>query len=334
MPQSLRRRDADRRAAMLKQRREAAEVGMQSDGLASPTIAANSAEGPSRRVWLYLAIIVATWACNWPLMKLALGEIAPFAFALLRMTGAVGLLTAWLMLTGQKLLPVAGERWALFWVGQAQVSGFILFSIVGLAIVPAGRAIVLAYTMPLWAIPLGRLVAPEPMPWPKIIGAGVGFFGLVVFMSPRLIDWGSGRALFGNLCLLLAAIAWALGACLYRRRRWATPFWAQTWWQLAGGCGATALAAIIVRTDIAAGLTPLVVAILVYNWIVTTVLGYFLWNRVLTLLPPAVAGQVVTLTPVGGFVLSVLMFGGAVGADTMAGIALIVAGLALTLRSR
>ena len=59
-----------------------------------------------------------------------------------------------LLVAGKPLLPARGERLTLFWVGQLQVAGFLICSIIGLAILPAGRAIVLAYTMPLWA--LGR----------------------------------------------------------------------------------------------------------------------------------------------------------------------------------
>jgi hypothetical protein len=60
-------------------------------------------------------------------------------------------------------LPVRGERLGLFWVGQLQVAGFLICSIIGLAMVPAGRAIVLAYTMPLWAIPRGLFLWPESL---------------------------------------------------------------------------------------------------------------------------------------------------------------------------
>jgi len=47
---------------------------------------------------------------------------------------------------------------------------------------------------------------------------------------------------------------------------------------------------------------------------------------------PAVAGQVLTLTPICGFLLSSLIFGGAITIDIVAGILLIAAGLMLTLR--
>jgi drug/metabolite transporter (DMT)-like permease len=78
--------------------------------------------------------------------------------------------------------------------------------------------------------------------------------------------------------------------------------------------------------------SPALVAILAYNCVVTTALGYFLWNKVLAMMPAATAGQVLTLTPIGGFVLSELIFGGRSGAADIASIALIVAGIFVTLR--
>ena len=74
-------------------------------------------------------------------------------------------------------------------------------------------------------------------------------------------------------------------------------------------------------------------AILAYNWVVTTALGYFLWAKVLTAMPAATAGQVLALTPVGGFLLSTAIFGGAVTLDVALAVALIVAGIILTLRA-
>jgi drug/metabolite transporter (DMT)-like permease len=227
---------------------------------------------------------------------------------------------------------VRGERSSLFWVGQLQVAGFLICSIIGLAIVPAGRAIVLAYTMPLWAIPIGLFSWPEPLGRAPLIGAAIGFAGLVLFMNPGLVDWRNGRVLAGNTLLLLAAILWAVGSCLYRRHSWRSPFWVQTFWQLAVSI---APVGAIVLTGVAAGpvhLSPGLIAILAYNCIITTALGYFLWGKVLSVMPATTAGQVLTLTPVGGFVLSTLIFGGTVTADVVLSVALIVGGIFVTLR--
>ena len=285
-----------------------------------------------RLAYVYLGVMVASWAANWPLMRLALAHAEPMVFVSLRMAGSVALLAPLLAVLRRPLLPVARERLALFWIGLFQVTGFIVFSIIGLAIVAPGRAIVLAYTMPLWAIPISLALTREMPAASKLAGAAIGFAGLVVFMNPALVDWTDPREVAGNLLLLLAAICWALGSCLYGRRLWRSDFWTQTFWQLAAGAVTIVVPAIVLEPDWSVRWTPGFTAILIYNWTVTTALGYFLWNKVLAVMSPAVAGQVLTLTPICGFLLSALIFGGAITVDIVGGILLIAAGLVLTLR--
>jgi len=50
------------------------------------------------------------------------------------------------------------------------------------------------------------------------------------------------------------------------------------------------------------------------------------------MMPAAMAGQVLTLTPIGGFVLSLLIFGGSLTLDVIVSIVLIMAGIFVTLR--
>jgi drug/metabolite transporter (DMT)-like permease len=314
-------------------------VGRSKGGL--PLIAnREGSQGPRARTkeptpllaFVYLAVMIVSWAGNWPLMKLALVQVPPLVFVLFRLIGSLALIAPALVVTRQPLLPERGERSSLFWVGQLQVAGFLICSIIGLAIVPAERAIVLAYTMPLWAIPIGLFLWPEPLGRAPLVGAAIGFVGLVLFMNPGLVDWGNSRVLTGNTLLLLAAILWAIGSCLYRRHSWRSPFWVQTFWQLA--VSIVPVGAIVFAGAATAPVhwSPGLIAVLAYNCVVTTALGYFLWSKVLSMMPPATAGQVLTLTPVGGFVLSTLIFGGTVTADVVLSVVLIVGGIFVTLR--
>ena len=246
--------------------------------------------------------------------------------------GSIAILAPILAVLRRPMLPVPTERLALFWVGLFQVTGFLVFGIIGLAIVAPGRAIVLAFTMPLWAIPLGLVLSREVLSPSKLAGATVGFAGLIVFMNPALVDWTDLREVTGNLFLLLAAICWAVGSCLYTRRPWRSRFWAQTFWQLVVGALTIVVPAAILEPDWSVRWTPGFLAILAYNWVFTTALGYYLWNKVLAVMSPAVAGQVLTLTPIAGFLLSTLIFGGAITVDVVGGILLIAIGLVMTLR--
>jgi drug/metabolite transporter (DMT)-like permease len=288
-----------------------------------------------RFVYLYLAIIVISWALNWPLMKLALADAPPVIFVLLRLAGTLGVLLPVILAMRVPLLPQRGERLGLFWVGQLQIGGFLIASVIGLSIVPAGRAIVLAYTMPLWVIPVELWLEPERIGRFQLLGATIGFAGLLLFMNPGLVDWSSSPVLAANAMLVVSAICWGLGSVLYRRRAWRSNFWAQTFWQMA----VSAVAAALLTAFLPAGAqgpvhwSPALIAALAYNWLITMPIGYYLWNKVLAVMSAGVAGQVMALTPVGGFLLSAAIFGGAITPDIVVSICLIVLGIIVTLRS-
>jgi drug/metabolite transporter (DMT)-like permease len=52
--------------------------------------------------FVYLGVMVLTWAANWPLMKLALGEVPPLVFVLLRLIGSLILIAPALLATRQR----------------------------------------------------------------------------------------------------------------------------------------------------------------------------------------------------------------------------------------
>jgi drug/metabolite transporter (DMT)-like permease len=301
---------------------------------AAGSMAGGAAADRPRIVYLYLGIVVLSWACNWPMMKLALADAPPPMFVLMRLVGTIGLMAPMLGAMRAPLMPLRGERLGQLLVGQLQVAGFTICSIIGLSILPAGRAIILAYTMPLWAIPIELWLAPESLRRGQLIGAAVGFAGLFLFMNPGLVDWGDWRVLVGNAMLVLAAISWALGSVLYRRQAWRSGFWTQTFWQVAVSVVTVAAIAAPMSFGEPIRWTPLLIAVLAYNWIVTTALGYFLWNKVLSVMSAGIAGQVMALTPVGGFLLSTAIFGGDITADVVVSIVLIIGGIILTLRAR
>jgi len=283
---------------------------------------------------LRLTGIVLVWAANWLLIKRILGDIGPLDFTALRLLGA-GLTVALLSpLFRSPVLPRRDERLPLAIIGILQIGGVLGLAAIGLQYVPPGRAAVLVYTMQVWALPLGWLLAGDRASPLGIAGSAIAFVGLVVFLNPTLVDWGDERTLFGNALLVASAVLWALGAAFYRRRLWRSPFWTQTCWQLLAGGGAVAVAAAILEHGRAIHWTPAVLGVLVFNWFVGTALSYWWWSQVLAIMPAAKAGQVISLVPIVALVASAAIEGERLTAAVALSVALIGAGIVMTLRAQ
>lgn len=281
---------------------------------------------------LYLAAVIVFWGGNWLLMKLVLPQIAPLTFVSIRVSGAAAVTGMLLLVTGKPLLPPPDERGGLAGIGLLQIAAMLGLSIVGLAHVNAGRAIVLAYTMQLWAVPLGWWLVGERFGLYRVIGSSIGFSGLILYSNPRLVDWHDGAALAGNMLILAGAIGWALGACLYRRRTWRSDFWTQTWWQLVVSSVPLTFAAVV-SSGRPVVWNSMLLAVLLFNWFIATALAYWCWAKVLRVMSASAAGQYLMLTPIFGYLLSAATFGDPLTPDVVASIVLIIIGLGFTFQS-
>lgn len=299
---------------------------------AMPREAADS--GPGAAVYAQLAGIVLFWGANWPLMKMALSDIGPLTFCLLRFAGAAAVLALLSRVLRFPLIPRPGERWPLALVGLLQVAGMLDLSSIGLRVVPPGRAAVLAYTMQMWALPLGVLLAGEQFTRWRVAGALLTFAGVLVFFNPALVDWSDGQVLLGNGLLLACAMSWALGATLYRRRGgWQTPFWTQTFWQIAISAAVTAPLALGAEHARPIHWSPALMTVLVFNWLIATGLCYWWWSKSLTAMPASQAGQIVCLVPITALLLSAVFMGEPLRAGVLMAVALIGAGIVTTMRA-
>ena len=99
---------------------------------------------------LLLALIALFWGLNWPLLKVALNEAPVFWFRMVCAWGCAAGLGMVARLGGQSLTLARGERVRLAWVALFTVVGWNAFSGLGVLLLPAGRAAMLGYTMPLW----------------------------------------------------------------------------------------------------------------------------------------------------------------------------------------
>jgi drug/metabolite transporter (DMT)-like permease len=176
----------------------------------------------TRRQWLLLAAITLMLGCNWPMMKFSLREVPPLTFRALTMTGGVLLLAAWFSLRGVSLA-----------LALPNIVGWHFASIIGLTQLAAGRAVILAFTMPVWTVLLGALLFGQHL----TRRAGAASLCALVAVALLAIDEFTtlaGRPI-GVLWLQIAAVSWALGTLLMRRIQVTLSTEALTLWMMVVG---------------------------------------------------------------------------------------------------
>src|SRR5690349_7490857 len=179
---------------------------------------------------LLFAVVVLAWGSNWPVTKSMVQSIPPLWTAALRSLVASAVLLVLLWGQGNLIVPRRGDLPVIVGIALPHMVAFSTLVAIGIQFVPAGRAIVLGYTTPLWVIPMARLFLGEPISRRHVVGGCVALAGLALMFEPASFDWHDGRALLGNGLLLLASACWAVSIVYVRAHAWvSTPFQLVFW---------------------------------------------------------------------------------------------------------
>jgi drug/metabolite transporter (DMT)-like permease len=286
---------------------------------------------PARGAFLLLCLITLFWGLNWPVMKLALGEIPVLPFRALCLLASGPALLAIAALRGDRIAVPHRALGPLLLAALFNVTLWQLFTGYGVSHMSAGRASIIAYTMPAWATLLGALVLGEPLTARRLIGLALGIAGMCALLLPDLDNVLAEPA--GALSMVLAAMTWAAGTLVLKRWRWSGSSAALTVWQICLGGLPILIAAVIVgpfpglaRADTAG------IAALVYVVVFGMVIAQWAWFVVVDRLPMAIASISTMAIPATGVLTSALLLGEPLGGDELIALILVVGALALVLR--
>ena len=280
--------------------------------------------------YVLLAALSLFWGLNWPVMKVVLGEIPVLPFRALCLIGSGPLLLAIAALRGDTLALKRHEIGPLVLAALLNVTLWHLFSAYGVSLMAAGRASIIAYTMPAWAMLLSALFLGEPFGARGVAALVLGMGGVGALLLPDLAHIAA--APLGAVAMLSAAVSWAAGTVVMKRFRWGCSVAALTGWQTTLGGLPIIVAAIVVgpfpgleHAD-AAGL-----AALAYVILMGMVFSQWAWFSVLGRLPVAVASIGSLAVPMIGVLSSALLLHEAVGPTELAALLLVVAAFATVL---
>jgi drug/metabolite transporter (DMT)-like permease len=304
---------------------------------------------------LLLVIPPLMWAGNAVVGRWASPFIPPITLNFLRWALAFVLLApfAWQVLKPSSALWRQWRRFAL--LGLLGTGGYNTLQYIALQTSTPLNVTLVAASMPLWMLMIGRLFFAVPIAGRAVLGACFSLLGVLMVIShgqwQRLLQV---KLVPGDAWMLLAALVWAWYSWLLARPKeeplirnnwaafllgqmcfglaWSGLFASGEWWWLGHAASQSAAQA----TPLAAGAIPLATTIvwswplwlaLVYVAVGPSLLAYRCWGAGVQRVGPATAGFFSNLTPLFAAVLSTLFLGEAPQGYHLVAFILIVSGI-------
>jgi drug/metabolite transporter (DMT)-like permease len=267
------------------------------------------------------------WGLNWPAMKVALAEIPLWTFRAATCVVAGASLLALARLMGNSVTPPPEDWRSLALSSLFNVTVWHVTVAYGLLVVGSGHGSVLAFTMPLWAVLLDRIVFGTPIGTRNAVALGLGVAGVLVLL---VRNFGTAENIpVGAALVLLAAIGWAIGTLIQKRRPTRLPTVALAGWQLLiGSLPMVAMVPILEGVHWPQA-SPLAWVATAYTTFVALVFCYFAWFQIVRLMPINVASISSLLVPVVGVCFGAILLDEPFGWREV--LALLLIGSALTL---
>jgi drug/metabolite transporter (DMT)-like permease len=276
-----------------------------------------------------LALLSLFWGLAWPAMKIVLGEIRPWTFRAICLAAGGAALLALARAGGADLRVPARDLTPLIVTSLINITGWHILSAYGLTLLHAGRAVIIAYTMPLWAILLGRLLLQEHITSARLWALGIGWTGLALLLGPDM--QAVGTAPLGALMMLGAAVCWGAGTVLVKFFKWHMPGTLVMGWQLLiGGIPIIVGAILIDPVTAIAAVSWKAIAALMFVVALPTIFCHWAFFMVVQIFPANVAALSTLGIPVIGVFSSALILGEPVTATELIALFLVVLSLGLT----
>ena len=291
---------------------------------------------PHASPYLLLSLTSFFWSLNWVIGRAMVGHVTPFALTFIRWTVAVAVMLpfAWPLIRAH--WSAIRRNWKLIaWLGFWGTGLHNAFAYVGLQYTTVTNGVILNSSIPIMIIILGWLVYRDTITRVQALGVVASAAGVLAILTrgdPAVLAQLSLNK--GDLIVLFGMVFWAAYTIFLRMKPAELPGLAML--ACCGCVGVLILLPIFVFEMLFLGgrieLTPATAAAMVYVGVFPSFVGYVFWNRAVAEVGSNVAGIFVHLMPAFGSLLAWLFLDERIHLFHLVGIALILAGIALTTR--
>ncbi|MCB1978875.1 MAG: DMT family transporter [Burkholderiaceae bacterium] len=262
----------------------------------------------SRRQLIGLVLLTLMWGLNWPVMKLALREISPLHFRGLTMGLGAMVLAGYFAAQGIRLWPKGLSEWRTVLVlGGPNILGWHALSIIGVAHLPAGRAAILGFTMPVWTVLLGTLLYREQLTARLLLAV------VAVLCGIGLLLWNEWAQLAGQPVGIAwmqgAALCWAVGTIWMRRAQLTLPAEALVVWMMVLSAAVIMLLAWALEPSQHGNLSAAIWVSLVWSVLINYGAAQVVWFALARELPATTSAMSVMAVPLIGTLSAPLIVG-------------------------
>jgi len=252
----------------------------------------------SRKDLVLLALLTLFWGLNWPVMKIGVRDFPPLTFRTISMLG--GLVVIWLAARAQgaSLAIPAGARMTVIRLAIPNMLIWHSMIIIGVKLLSSGRAAILGYTMPAWAVLSGLIFFGDRISRSALVGIALAMSGALLLLSSEFSRL-SGQPV-GTVLALIAAAGWGFGTVLMKRTQLDMPTISLTFWMLSFTTVIMAMLALIFEYPAIRMPHPIEWAAIIYNSAIIFGFAHVVWFRLARILPPVASSLSVMFIPVLG----------------------------------
>lgn len=285
--------------------------------------------------WLVLILLGSIWGASYLFIKVGGTEIPPFTFVAARTTLA-GLALLLIFLVRRERMPTWDSRFVRGLWTMGLLNSAIPYTLItwGEIYISSGLAAILVGMMPIFTVLLAhRLTRDEKLTPIKMVGILVGFSGVVLLFLPDLLQ-GLQLSLVGGLAVVVATISYALAVVIARRDLYGIPHLNLTFGQMMTASAILVPLSLIIDRPLS--LHPSFVALASVSTlaILGTALAYLMYYWLIEQIGATRTALVTYISPLVAVILGAILLGERLDWTTLAGLALIIAGVGLVSRKQ